>query len=61
MVRDALYLSPREGVPPTMYVSLLQRPRNNPPAINLAMRVARDRRRRQRGRSPTPSCGSIPI
>src|SRR6185295_13858015 len=40
IVRDALYLSPREGVPPTMYVSLLQRPRNNPPAVDLAIRVA---------------------
>jgi predicted permease len=40
LVKDALYLSPREGVPPTMYRAMLQKNQGHNFNTDLAVRVA---------------------
>jgi predicted permease len=40
LVKDAVYLSPREGVPPTMYQAILQRKATNQQTVTIAVRAA---------------------
>ncbi len=40
LVKDAVYLSPREGVPPTMYQAILQRKTSNQQGVSIAVRAA---------------------
>ena len=40
VVQDAVYLTPRDAVPPTMYQAMLQGRSLNPPGVDLAVRAA---------------------
>jgi putative ABC transport system permease protein len=40
LVKDAVYLSPRDGVPPTMYQAILQRKTSNQQTVSIAVRAA---------------------
>jgi predicted permease len=40
VVKDAVYLTPRDGVPPTMYQALLQHKTDNQPAVTIAVQAA---------------------